>query len=156
MRKCPHLAWRQGCGPFLINDWCGRPLTVSTLGLVLDSIRKQDELGTRGKPVSSTLHGLCIISCLQAPASAPASRLLPRAPFLTPLDDEVSLSPTELNWPWCFITATESLTKIKVMPSLYSWVILFQQRSVVPGSFPGFLVFQGGSMLFGLPHTISL
>ena len=41
----------------------------ATPGLVvLGSIRKQAEKAMGNKPVSSTLHGLCIGSCLQAPA----------------------------------------------------------------------------------------
>jgi hypothetical protein len=41
----------------------------TTPGLVvLSSIRKQIEQATRNKTVSSTLHGLCINSCLQVPA----------------------------------------------------------------------------------------
>ena len=36
--------------------------------VVLDSVRKQAEQTMGSKPVSSTLHGLCISSCLQVPA----------------------------------------------------------------------------------------
>jgi hypothetical protein len=36
--------------------------------VVLGSIRKQAEQAMGNKPVSSTLHGLCISSCLQVPA----------------------------------------------------------------------------------------
>jgi hypothetical protein len=36
--------------------------------VVLGSIRKQAEQAVESKPVSSTLHGLCISSCLQVPA----------------------------------------------------------------------------------------
>jgi hypothetical protein len=36
--------------------------------VVLGSIRKQAEQAMESKPVSSTLHGLCISSCLQVAA----------------------------------------------------------------------------------------
>ena len=47
--------------------------------VVLGPIRKQAEQAMGSKPVSSTLHGLCISSCLQVPA------LL--VPVLTPSTD---------------------------------------------------------------------
>ena len=60
-------------GIFLISDWVGgtSPLWVEETPrmLVLCSVRKQAEQAMRSKAVSSTLHGLCIISsCLQVPA----------------------------------------------------------------------------------------
>ena len=45
--------------------------------MVLGSIRKQAEQAMRNKPVSSTLRGLCISSCLQVPALLEFLPLLP-------------------------------------------------------------------------------
>ena len=57
---------------FLISDQWGRaqPMMGGVIPelLVLDSIRKQTEQAMRTKSVSSTLHGLCISSCLWDPA----------------------------------------------------------------------------------------
>ena len=45
--------------------------------LVLGSLRKQIEQVRVNKPISSTLHGLCISSCLQVPALSKLDKPFP-------------------------------------------------------------------------------
>jgi hypothetical protein len=79
MKKIPLPDWPVGkpvgFSSLVIDGGRPRPLWagVAHLGgaipglVVLGSVRKQAEQAMGSKPVSSTLHGLCISSCLQVP-----------------------------------------------------------------------------------------
>lgn len=59
----------------------------------------------RNKPLSGTLHGLCLWSCLQVPT------LLDFLPWHPSVMDGNGLWCRSCFWSWCFIAAIETLTK---------------------------------------------
>ena len=62
---------RSNCKAFsqLVIKGVGHLVSGTISGLVvLGSIRQQAEQARGSKPVSNTLHGLCINSCIQVPA----------------------------------------------------------------------------------------
>jgi hypothetical protein len=71
---------------------------------------------------SVVLHGLCFSSCLE---------LLPWLPFMKDCDRKWTLPSPSCLWPWCFITAIETLTKIEI--GTRSGVLLWQPWQSVLG-----------------------
>jgi hypothetical protein len=73
-----------------MTDWCGKAQTIVGCGIsrlvVLEPIRKQAKQARKSKPISNTLHGVCISSCLQVPA---LFEFLPQLPSLVNRDMEV-------------------------------------------------------------------
>lgn len=70
---------------FIFSFWCGKAHFIvgdAIPELVgLGSTRKQADQTMRSKPVSSTLHGVCVSSCLQIPVLL---ELSPRCPWRGP------------------------------------------------------------------------
>lgn len=88
--------------------------------------RKQAEKATRNKPISSNpsvvLHQFLLCSF----APIPASRLLPWCPWMMDYKLKQTLDFLNVFWPWCYITAIETIMKTV---TIRIWILEYKLAS---------------------------